>query len=289
MLLNQRPIAGIFIVTPDYFKVLQIPLKRGRTFTAHDREGTQPVAVIDENLASLLWPSYPAGLNPVGQRMLIGGVNKEPAEIVGIVGNFHQDIEGLGWNRSVYVPFAQSPTPSATLALRVTGNPMSYANAIRSSVASVNASQPVSDLQSMQQLIDAELGSRRTLIRVLAFFSAITVTLIVVGIYGLTSYSVSQRLREMGVRRALGARSSDLVAIIIRKALIIALSGIAVGSAGALVTTRFLKSYLFHTSALDPIALLVVSGVFAVVTIAAALPPALRAAKVDPAIALRYE
>lgn len=99
----------------------------------------------------------------------------------------------------------------------------------------------------------------------------------------------SQRVREMGIRRALGARRSDLVAIIIRQALIIALSGIAVGSAGALGTTRFLKSYLFHTSAMDPIALLVVSGVFAVVTLAAALTPAVRAAKVDPAVALRYE
>ncbi len=289
LLLSQRPIAGIFIVTPDYFAVLQIPLRRGRTFTEHDPEGTQRVAVIDENLTRLLWPSYPAGPNPLGQRMLIGGVNKEPAEIVGIVGNSHQDLEGLGWNRGVYVPFAHSPMPSAMLALRVRGNPMSYANAIRSSVRSVNASQPVSDLQSMQQLIDAELGSRRTLMRVLAFFSAVTVTLIVVGIYGLPSYSVAQRVREMGVRRALGARSSDLMAIIIRQSLLIALSGIAVGAAGALGATRFLKSYLFHTSAMDPIALLVVSGVFAIVTLAAALTPAVRAARVDPAIALRYE
>jgi putative ABC transport system permease protein len=288
LLLNQRPIAGIFIVTPDYFTVLQIPLRRGRTFTEHDREGTQRVAVIDENLARLLWPSYPAGPNPLGQRMLIGGVIKEPAEIVGIVGNSHQDLEGLGWNRGVYVPFGHS-MPSAMLALRVRGNPMSYANAIRSSVRSVDASQPVSDLQSMQQLIDAELGSRRTLMRVLAFFSAVTVTLIVVGIYGLTSYSVAQRVREMGVRRALGARSSDLMTLIIRQVLIIALSGIAVGAAGAFGTTRFLKSYLFHTSAMDPIALLAVSGVFAVVTLTAALRPAFRAAKVDPAIALRYE
>lgn len=101
--LNQRPLAAVFIVTPDYFQTLRIPLKRGRTFRERDREGQERVAIIDENLARHFWPDYPAGRDPIGQRLLVGGVNKAPAEIVGIVGNAHQDLESLGWNRSVYI------------------------------------------------------------------------------------------------------------------------------------------------------------------------------------------
>ena len=113
--LNQRPLAATFIVTPDYFHTLGIPLKTGRTFTAHDREGTKRVVVIDEGLARHLWPDYPVGQNPVGQHILVGGVNKLPAEVIGVVADVHQNIENAGWNRSVYVPFAQSPTPSAMM------------------------------------------------------------------------------------------------------------------------------------------------------------------------------
>ncbi len=287
--LNQRPLAGIFIVTPDYFATLEIPLKRGRTFTERDREGAQRVAVIDENLARQFWPDYPHGQDPVGQRLLVGGVHKEPAEIVGIVGNVHQELDGSGWNRGVYVPFAQSPTPSAMLALRTRSDPMSYANDIRTSVHILNTSQPVSELQSMQELIEAQLGSKRILMRLLAFFSSITLGLILVGIYGLTSYSVAQRIREMGIRRALGARDSNIIGMIIRQALRIVVAGIGVGLLGALAGTRLMLSYLFHTSAMDPIALLAGSGLFVAVTVAAALTPALRAAQVDPATALRYE
>lgn len=289
LLLNQRPIAGIFIVTPDYFATLEIPLKRGRTFNERDREGAQRVAVIDENLARQFWPGYPHGQDPVGRRLLVGGVHKEPAEIVGIVGNVHQELDGSGWNRGVYVPFAQSPTPSAMLALRTRSDPMNYAGAIRSSVQTLDASQPVSGVQSMQELIEAQLGSRRILMRVLAFFSSVTVGLVLVGIYGLTSYSVAQRTREMGIRRALGARHSNIFGMIVTEALRIAFSGILVGLLGAFAGTRVMVSYLFRTSAMDPIALLTVPGIFVVVTVTAALRPALRATQVDPATALRYE
>ncbi len=287
--LNQRPIAGIFIVTPDYFATLQIPLRRGRTFTERDRDGAQRVAVIDENLARHFWPEYPAGQNPVGQRLLVGGVNKEPAEVVGIVGNVHQDLQGSGWNRAVYVPFAQSPVSSAMIALRANNDPMSYAAGFRRSVESINSSQPVSDLEPMQALIDAQLGSRRILMRLLAFFASVTLVLVLVGIYGLTSYSVAQRTQEMGIRRALGAPDSSIVGMIITQALRIAFLGIAVGLIAALAGARVMASYLFHTRASDPIALIAVSGIFVVVTVAATLAPALRAAQVNPIAALRYQ
>jgi len=287
--LNQRPLAALFVVTPDYFQTLRIPLKRGRTFTERDRDGTQRVAVIDENCTRHFWPGYPAGPNPIGQRLLIGGVQKAPAEIIGIVGNAHQDLAGTGWNRGVYVSLAQAPIPSAMLALRVKNHPLPFAAAVRHTVQSVSPAQPVSDLEPMQSLIDAQLGPRRLLLQVLACFAVGTLVLVLVGIYGLMAYSVTQRRQEWGIRRALGAPESRLVQMILTQAARLALSGVAVGVVTAYAGTRVLKSYLFHTSPTDPIAFLGVSGLFLVVALAAAFVPALRAAQVDPSRALRYE
>ena len=287
--LNQRPIAAIFIVTPDYFQTLRIPLERGRIFTEHDREGQQRVAIIDENLARHFWPDYPEGENPIGQRVLVGGVNKAPAEIIGIVGNAHQNLENLAWNRSVYVAFAQSAPPSAMVAIRVKNNPTSYAPVLRRAVEGLSPSLPVSDVEPMQGLIDSELGPRRLLMQVLASFACSALALAFVGIYGVVSYSVTQRTRELGIRRALGAAEGTILQMIIRQAFRLALAGIVVGLVTAYATTRVMKSYLFHTSATDPVAFIGVSVLFIVVAMGAAFAPALRAAHIDPLRALRYE
>lgn len=287
--LNQRPLAAIFIVTPGYFQVLRIPLKRGRVFTERDREGEQRVAIIDENLARHFWPNYPAGENPIGQHLLVGGVNKAPAEIVGIVGDAHQNLDRLGWNRSVYVAFAQSAPSSAMLAIRVKNNPTSYAPALRRAVEALSPSLPVSDVEPMQSLIDRQLGPRRLLMQVLAFFACSALALALVGVYGVVSYSVTQRTRELGIRRALGAAETTILQMIVTQALRLALSGIVIGLVTAYAATRVMRSYLFHTSATDPVAFIGVSAFFMLVAIAAALAPALRAARVDPLRALRYE
>ena len=287
--LNQRPIAAIFIVTPDYFQTLRIPLERGRIFTEHDRQGQQRVAIIDENLARYFWPDYPEGENPIGQRVLVGGVNKAPAEIIGVVGNAHQNLENLGWNRSVYVAFAQSALPSAMVAIRVKNNPTSYAPVLRRAVEGLSPSLPVSDVEPMQGLIDSELGPRRLLMQVLAAFACSALALAFVGIYGVVSYSVTQRTRELGIRRALGAGERSILQMIIRQALRLAVAGVVVGLVTAYATTRVMKSYLFHTSATDPVAFIGVSVLFIVVAIGAAFAPALRAARVDPLRAVRYE
>jgi putative ABC transport system permease protein len=287
--LNQRFLAAIFIVTPDYFKTLRIPLRTGQTFTAHHRDGTKRVAVIDEGLARHLWPDYPVRLNPVGQHILIGGVNKAPAEVIGIVADVHQDVENAGWGRSVYVPFAQSPTPSDMLAIRVKGNPMQFAGALRRTVQSVNPAQPVSDVQPMQALVDAQFGTRRVLMQVLAFFASVAFVLALVGVYGLISYSVTQRTGELGVRRALGASQTNILQMVLAETLRLTIAGVTVGAAFAIAVTRLLKSYLFHMSATDPATFVGVSIVFVAATAFAALAPAFRAANVEPMRALRYE
>ncbi len=287
--LNQRPLAALFIVSPDYFDTLRIPLKRGRTFTERDIDGAQRVTVIDEDLARHFWPAYPAGPNPIGQRLLVGGVNKAPAEIIGIVANAHQNMEGTGWNRSAYVAFAQSPTPSAMLAVRVNRNPASFEGAVRRSVQSVNPSQPVSDLEPMQERIEAEFGSRNLLMQVLAFFSFSALALAVTGVFGLFSYSVTQRTQELGIRRALGAPETSLLKMVLIQALCLALSGVVIGVVLAYAVTNMMKGFLFHTATTDPFAYVAASALFVAVALAAALAPALRAAHTDPVRALRYE
>ena len=287
--LNQRSLAAMFIVTPDYFQTFRIPLRTGRTFTARDREGTKRVAVVDEGLARHFWPDYPFGQNPVGQTIMVGGVNKAPVEVIGIVANVHQNIENVGWGRSVYVPFRQWPTPSAMLAIRVKASPMQFSATLRHAVQALNPALPISDVQPMQDLVDAQLGTRRVLMQVLIFFSFIAFALSLVGIYGLISYSVTQRTQELGVRRALGASQSSILQMILTQTLRLTVVGVIVGTASATAVTRLLKSYLFHVSATDPATYVGVSVLFIAVAGAAALAPAFRAAKIDPMQALRYE
>ncbi len=287
--LNQRPLAAIFIISPDYFQTLRVPLRRGRTFTARDDERAKRVAIIDEGLARYFWPDYPAGQNPIGREILVGGVNKAPAEIIGIVADVHQSMDDAGWGRSVYVPFAQSPVPSAILAVRVTDNPLRFGPTLRRAVQSLNPAQALYDVRAMQELVDDELGSRRLLLEILGFFASVALGLAVLGIYGLVSYSVNQRTQEMGVRRAFGASGVSIIEMILAQTLRWTIAGILFGGAAAIAVTRFLRSYLFHIGATDPITFFAVFVLFITIAAAAALRPAFRAARIDPMQALRHE
>jgi putative ABC transport system permease protein len=287
--LNERPLTALFIVSPDYFQTLRVPLKKGRSFTLRDREGTTRVAVIDEGLARHLWPDYPGGQNPIGQHILVGGVVKTPAEVIGVVGNVHQNIENAGWGRSVYLPFTQAPIPSAMIAVRLKDNPLRFSAALRRAVQSLNPAQPLSDVQPMQDLVESELGPRRVMMQVLVFFALVAFALALVGLYGLISYSVSRRTQELGVRRALGATRSGILLLILEQVLRLTAAGIAAGAITAMIVTRLLKTYLFHVAATSPATFVGVSIVFLAVALAAAIQPALRAANIEPVRALRYE
>ena len=287
--LNERPIATILIVTPGYFRTLEIPLRRGRDFTERDKDGAGRVAIIDEGLARRFWPAYPHGLDPVGQHLLIGGTDPHPAEIVGIVADVHQNIENSAWPESVYISFAQNPLDSAMLAIRTEGDPMRFATAVREQVQALDRDQPLSDIEAMDELVEAQLGQRRLLAMLLGSFAASALLLAVIGIYGVIAYSVAQRTAELGIRRALGAQQGDILRLVLAQGLALALSGVIIGTAGAFALTQFMKGLLFQVTPTDPITFAGVALLLLVVALAASYIPAQRAIRIDPMVALRYE
>jgi putative ABC transport system permease protein len=286
--LNERLIAKIFPVSPGYFRTLEIALRRGREFTVHDTNDAHPVAVIDESLARRFWPAYPDGQNPVGQHLLIGGVNPTPAEIVGIVADVHQNLDSWGnWRESVYVAFAQNPQPSALLTVRTSGAPLAFARAVRDQVRALDQDQPVSSARTMEDQLEAQVGQRRLLVILLGSFAALALLLALVGIYGVIAYAVAQRVQEIGIRRALGAQERDILRLMMGRGAVLALVGIIAGVGCALVLTRLFGALLFQVSPTDPATFMGTALIFLLVALAATYLPARRATRIDPMDALR--
>ncbi|HTQ56752.1 MAG TPA: ABC transporter permease [Bryobacteraceae bacterium] len=285
--LNQRTLATLMIVTPGYFHTLGIPLRRGREFAEHDTADAQRVAIIDEALARRFWPAYPAGEDPIGQRLLIGGVNPKAAEIVGIAADVRQGLETSAWPEAVYTAFPQNAQKSAVLAVRTAGAPLSMTRAVKDEVRALDRDQSVAGISTMEDLVEQQVGQRRSLMFLLGAFAGVALLLAVIGIYGVIAYSVAQRTQEVGIRRALGAQQGDILRLVIRQGLVLSSTGILLGllSAGAL--TRVMKTVLFHVSATDPWIYAGVALLFLSVGLAASYLPALRAARVDPMAALR--
>jgi putative ABC transport system permease protein len=285
--LNERPIATVLVVTPDYFRTLEIPLRRGRDFTEQDREGGQRVAIIDEAMARRFWPKYPGGQDPIGQRVLIGGVNPQPAQIVGIAAKVHQNLENSSWPETVYVSFAQNAQSSAMLAIRTEGDPLRFTGAVREHVRVLDRDQPISAVRTMDNLVEDEVGQRHLILMLLGSFAGVALLLALVGIYGAISYSVTQRVHELGVRRALGARQADILWLVLGQGLGLTLAGIGIGIGGALTLTRVMKSLLFHVSTTDPATFVGVGVLFVLAALVASYIPARHAVRIDPMAALR--
>jgi predicted permease len=285
--LNERPIVTLLIVEPAYFRTLRIPMRRGRDFAEQDKNGTERVAIIDEAMARRLWPAYPSGLDPIGQCLFIGGVNKQPVRIVGIAADVHQNLENSAWPETVYTAFAQNPQPSAMLAIRTRGDPLRLVSTIRQQVRTLDHDQPISDVRTMEDLVDAEVGQRRLIVALLGSFAAVALLLALIGIYGVISYAVTQRVHELGIRWALGAQRMDLLRLVMGQGLGLTLAGIGIGIAGALALTRVLTSLLFHVNASDPATYLGIGVLFVLAGLAASYIPARRATRLDPMAALR--
>jgi putative ABC transport system permease protein len=286
MKLNERPIAVIQNITPQYFETMKIPLSRGRQFTAHDDSGAAPVAIIDENMARRFWPQYPSGPNPIGQQVLIGA-HSPPTEIVGIVADIRQ--AGLTElpKPGLYLPSAQEPPESAVLVIRIAGDPLSFVNAVRNQILALDHDQPVSEVASMHEVVDASEGQLRVMMTLLGIFAGVATIIAVIGLYGVISYSVMQRTKEIGIRRAMGAQRGNILALVVGQGLRLVLGGLLLGVCGAVALTRLLQGLLFHISTTDPVTYIGTAALFVAVALAASYFPARRAASIDPLATLR--
>ncbi|HEU4563451.1 MAG TPA: ABC transporter permease [Gemmatimonadaceae bacterium] len=273
--------------TPDYFRVMGIPLVRGRAFTARDAADAPPVVIINETMARRFWPDE----DPIGRRIKYGSADSQAPwmTIVGVVGDMRRTGYDAPVRHETFQPYAQAPRFGATLVVRTAGNPLALAGAVRGAVRAVDADLPVYEMASMDQLLAGMIAQRRFSMALLGMFAALALALGLVGVYGVTSYLVAQRAREVGLRLALGARPEQVVRMVVGQGMVAAAGGLALGLAGALAFTRLMTRLLYGVSPTDAVTLATVLALLALATLAANYIPARRAAKVDPMVALRSE
>jgi predicted permease len=288
------PHGAIRVVTPGYFTALGIPLLKGRYFTDDDRKGSQAVAIIDENLAKAYWPNE----DPIGKQMRNGN-NSPWATIVGVIGNIRfttlagdEQSAGISMSSgkgSYYYPVDQSGAPFGYLIAKTSGSSTAGDAVIRQAVHDVDANLPVSNMEAMDARIAESLGPQRFATNLLAVFAGLAILLAAVGLYGLISYSVTERTNEFGIRMALGARPIDVLRLVLTQGAKLALAGAAAGIIAGLVLMRAMQSVLYGVSAADPLSFAGAAILLLLVALLACYIPARRATRVDPMIALRYE
>ena len=274
-------------VSPDYFRAMRIPLLRGRFFDTGDAPSNPDVAIISQTLAARYFPNQ----DPIGRQMRFGfPPNTEvPREIVGIVGDVRDSALSRKPGPMMYVPFAQAPLWGGEVVVRSSLSPSSVAAGIRQAVHAIDKDLPVTDVESFQDALGASVAQERFRTLLLGSFSGIALILAAVGIFGVISYSASQRTREIGIRMALGAQRRDVLRLILGQAAKLALLGLAVGVGLAFLLTRMMSSLLYSVSATDPLTFAAVTIVLFGVAVTACYIPARRATRVDPMAALRYQ
>jgi putative ABC transport system permease protein len=273
-------------ITPDYFRAMGIRLLRGRTFTWADNEGSLPVAIINESAARQYWPNEDA----MGKRVkLEDGSAPVWRQVIGMVGDVRQDSLVKAGRPEVYAPLLQAPVPYLVLAVRTRAEPTALTAAVRHAVMAVDRDQPLFRIQTMQQVVEDSVAGRRFQMSLLGIFATIALGLAAIGIYGLMSYTVNQRTHEIGIRMALGARREDVLNLVVRHGMMLAIAGVVLGTVGALLLTRLLSGMLYGVAVNDPTTLLSVATLLIGVAALASFIPARRATRVDPMVALRYE
>jgi putative ABC transport system permease protein len=275
--------AQYLVVTPDYFQTLQVPLKAGRTFTDQDNLQSTKVVIVNETMARQLWP----GESPIGRRFTIWRDEKFPREVVGVVGDTKASLDKEAGNQ-MYVPYAQDPTwGSLSLVVRTAGEPTALAGSVREAIRSIDKAVPNYNLKTMNDVVSASAAPRRAPMLLLSAFAGVAMLLAMLGIYGVTSYYVTQRTHEIGVRMALGAQIADVLKLVLSRAIALAAIGIGIGVVGAVAVTRYLTSLLFGVKPIDVVTFIGVALILGAVVLVACLVPARRATKIDPLEALR--
>lgn len=274
-------------ISPSYFRAMGIPLLRGREFDDRDVEGATPVVIINQTMANRFFE----GEDPIGKRFVYGrsAPDNPWITIVGVVA----DMRRTGFDKlprpETFLPEAQNPDNALTIVARTATDPASFAGALRNEVWAIDKDQSVYDIKTMQQTLSEKMSQRRFNMLLLVVFAAVALTLAAVGIYGVISYSVTQRSHEIGIRIALGAQPGDVLKLVVGQGMTMGLIGVSIGLGAAFVLTRLMSTLLFGVSATDPITFGAIALVLTGVALVASLVPARRATKVDPMVALRYE
>jgi predicted permease len=277
--------ALIYRVSPGYFETMGLPLRTGREFTAHDREGTVPVVVVSESFAR----DYLSGEEAIGRRIRYRGDDGPFVEIVGVAGDVQHYHLGRTSMPQVYFPFAQQPSVHVSFVLKASVPPLSLVRAIRTEIQAVDPDMPLERVRTLEQIIAADVATPRFRTMLLTSFGLTALLLAVVGLYGVMSYTVAQRSREIGMRMALGAQQSSILRLVLRDGVPLVTTGLVVGLVGAIALTRVLESMLFGVSVHDPGVFAMVPLILVAVSASAMLIPAVRATRVDPVKTLAPE
>ena len=276
-----------YCITPGFITTLRIPLLRGRDIAPADTADAPGVILVNETTARRIWP----GKDPIGKHVKVGGLDNPWLTVIGLVGDVHHVGLDAAPDMQVYIPHAQWPFPDSdmTFVLRTAGPPANLAPVARQAIHSLDATQPVSRVMPLEGYVGLSVQGRRFALVLIGAFAAIALLLSVVGIYGVTAYTVAQRTREIGIRMALGAQRSEVLGLLLQQGLLLILAGIVLGVAASLALTGFLASMLFDVKPTDPMTFALVVAFLVCIAILAYWIPARRAMRVDPMVALRYE
>ena len=277
----------LYVVTAGYLSAMEIPLRHGRAISDHDTADTEKVALINQTMADQLWPNQ----DPIGRRIFLGSPQRPQPwrTIVGVVSNVSQYSLDKQPPMQIYLPHSQFPTSFNNIVVKTENDPGSVLAAVRREILAIDKDQAVYNVVTLEQLHNDSMSLRRFFMLLLIVFAVLTLSLAAVGIYGVMSYAVTQRTQEIGIRVALGATAMDVIKLVVKSGIVLALVGVAAGLIAALAVTRLMESLLFGVASTDLLTFVVGSLGLVIVAAAACYIPARRATKVSPLIALRYE
>jgi len=281
---SDSPVAGYTIVSPGYFRTLDTPVILGRSFQASDDTNSRSVTVINEAMAQAFWP----GENPIGRQVIL----KTPLTIVGVVANIKQQSLREDTGPEMYVPYTQNPWPSMLImqaVVRVHGDPHTAFAQMRAAVHAIDPDLPLARMVTLSETVDRSLAAMHFVVLSVAAFGGLALILACVGIYGVVSFSVARRTREIGIRMALGAPPRQVFSLILRQGIYLTLAGLGIGMILSLIAGRLTGAFLYGVPELDPVTYLTTCGLLIAVTMVATGFPALRAMRIDPMVAFRHE
>jgi putative ABC transport system permease protein len=287
---SQQPAMQVRVATPEYFQTIGIPLRRGRLFDDRDRQGSTPVVLLTERAVRQFFPNE----EPIGKKITLGwgrgpGRPRAGGEVVGIMG----DVKDAGLDEpdppQIYLPYLQWPVQSMSVVVKTAVPAGSIMGAVRREVHAVDPNIPVSNVRTLEQIVSQSISQPRFYMTLLAVFAGVALVLAAIGIFGVLSYAVAQRTREIGIRMALGAQAGSVLGLVVRQAMVLAVSGVAAGMIATWWLSGLLATLLFEVTPRDPVTYAAVAATLAAVALIAAYVPARRATRVDPIVALRAE